>query len=204
MPAQPSPSRMEAFSDGVIAVIITIMVLEFKVPKADGLAGFRTLLPTLAVYVLSFSFTGIYWINHHHLVDRLKRVDALILWANLSLLFSLSLLPFFTSYMIDKHLDSFSVALYICSLLFSGLTFGLLQKSIDRHLRRSGHPYEPAELLLQSGEQRKSLVSVAMYLLALPLAFFRPWLALLDAAFVTLLWILPTFGASEGPPAPPA
>jgi uncharacterized membrane protein len=92
-----SPARLEAFSDGVIAVIITIMVLELKVPHQDGLAGLYAVLPTLAVYLLSFTFTGIYWINHHHLVHRTDEADSLILYANLAFLFTLSLLPFCTS-----------------------------------------------------------------------------------------------------------
>ncbi len=123
MPAQPSPSRLEAFSDGVIAVIITIMVLELKVPRDPGMAGFVTTIPTLAVYAQSFAFTGIYWVNHHHLIHRLKRVDHLILWTNLIFLFCLSLLPFFTNYLVEKHLDSFSVGLYAVSLLVTGVVF---------------------------------------------------------------------------------
>ena len=107
MADRPTPSRLESFSDGVIAVIITIMVLEFKVPAPDGMAGLRTILPTLAVYLLSFAFTAIYWVNHHHLVHRLKRVEPLILYANLTFLFCLSLLPFFTSYLLQKHISCF-------------------------------------------------------------------------------------------------
>jgi len=192
MPYEPSPSRLEAFSDGVIAVIITIMVLEFKVPKENGFAGLKTICPTLAVYLLSFTFTGIFWVNHHHLVDRLKRVDHLILWANLGFLFCLSLLPFFTNYMVEKRLDSFSVAVYAGLLFTTGVGFTLLQKAISRHLR---HVHaDPEELALQEAEVRKGKISEAMYLVAIGLAFVRPWLALTDAALVTVLWILPTLG----------
>ncbi len=200
-----STARLEAFSDGVIAVIITIMVLELKVPHENGIAGLRAIVTTLAVYALSFAFTGIYWINHHHLVDRLHRVDALILWANLGLLFSLSLLPFFTNYMIEKHLDSFSVALYIGSLMLTGLAFSLLQLAIGRHLRHSGHADEPAELQAQAAEQRKGFFSVAIYLASIPLAFVRPAFALAGAAIVTVIWILPGFGVRHihGPTVPP-
>jgi uncharacterized membrane protein len=194
MPAQPSPSRLEAFSDGVIAVIITIMVLDLKVPRETGMAGFATTLPTLAVYAQSFAFTGIYWVNHHHLVDRLKRVDNLILWTNLILLFSLSLLPFFTNYLIDKRMDSFSVALYASLLLVTGFSFTLLQWAIGRHLCRYKTADDPVEKQLQVAEQRKAYLSLAMYLLAVALAFWRPWVALVDAALVTVIWIIPTFG----------
>ena len=131
-----SPARLEAFSDGVIAVIITIMVLELKVPHEDGIAGIGSFLPTLLVYALSFSVTGVYWINHRHLIDciegRLDRIAESILYANLFLLFCLSLLPFFTAYVLAKHLDSFSVALYGASNIVSGLSFMILRLTILR------------------------------------------------------------------------
>jgi uncharacterized membrane protein len=116
MSKQPTPNRLEAFSDGVIAVIVTIMVLDLKVPHADGLAGFLAVLPSIAVYLLSFLLTGLYWINHHALIDRLKHVDALILWANLFFLFTLSLIPFFTNYLVEKGIRPFPVGLYAASL----------------------------------------------------------------------------------------
>ena len=194
MPHQPSPSRLEAFSDGVIAVIITIMVLEFKVPRGAGLAGFVTILPTLAVYALSFTFIGIYWINHHHMVDRLRRVDALILWMNLLFLFCISLLPFFTNYMVEKHLDPFSVALYAASLCVDGLGFTLLGSAIIRHLKLADKAYEAHEAAEQTAVQWKGMVSVAMYLVAIPLAFWQRYLAITVVALVTLIWIVPTFG----------
>ena len=198
MSAEPTPSRMEAFSDGVIAVIITIMVLELKVPREHGPAGFLTVLPTLGVYLLSFTFTGIYWVNHHHLIDRVKRVTPLILWLNLAFLFCLSLLPFFTSYLIDTHLDSFSVAIYIGSLLLTGVAFTTLQSRIGRHLNRSRQFESEEDARLQLAEQRKGILSVAIYVTAIPIAFFfRPVLALLLAAVVTLIWIIPTFGLTH-------
>jgi uncharacterized membrane protein len=200
MQAQPSPSRLEAFSDGVIAVIITVMVLELKVPSEPGLSGFVTTIPTIAVYGQSFAFTGIYWVNHHHLIDRLKRVDHLILWANLIFLFCLSLLPFFTSYLVEKHIDSFSAALYSVSLLVTGCSFTLLQKAITRHLRHSPTLDAPVEIHLQLAEQRKAFVSLAMYLTAVPLAFWHPYLALVTVAAVTVIWIIPTFGLKPHPP----
>ena len=196
MSFKPSPSRLESFSDGVIAVIITIMVLEFKVPQANGVAGLRSIMPTLTVYLLSFSFTGIYWVNHHHLVHRLKHVDSLILWANLGLLFFLSLLPFFTNYMMVKGLDSFSVALYVASLLVSGLSFMLLQKAISRHLRHTDHV--PAhELALHRAEEIKGKISLAVYAIAIGLAYIRPALALVATALMTVMWIVPTLGLEK-------
>ena len=120
-PEAPAPSRLESFSDGVIAVIITVMVLEFKLPQEPGAKAFiASVVPTLAVYLLSFTYTGIYWINHHHLVHRLKYVHAPILYANLFLLFCLSLLPFATSYVLSEKVNSFSVAVYAGELFLSG------------------------------------------------------------------------------------
>jgi uncharacterized membrane protein len=193
MSYQPSPSRLEAFSDGVIAVIITIMVLEFKVPARNGFAGLATIAPTLAVYLLSFTFTGIYWINHHHLIDRLKHVDHLILWTNLGLLFFLSLLPFFTNYMVVKGVDSFSTAVYAGLMLVTGLSFTALQRAVSRHIRRTDTA-DPLELELQAAEERKGWISLAMYAIAIGLAYVRPALSLLDAALVTVMWIVPTLG----------
>src|SRR5579864_8985890 len=133
-----TPARLEAFSDGVIAVIITIMVLELKIPHLDGLAGLRSILPTLCLYLISFAFVGIYWINHHHLVHRTDEADELILYANLGFLFCLSLLPFFTSYVLEKKMDSFSVAIYIGSMILTGFSFLLLRLAIARRLRQAG------------------------------------------------------------------
>lgn len=187
MSETPSTSRLEAFSDGVIAVIITIMVLELKVPHENGFPGLHAILPILLVYLLSFTFTAIYWINHHHLVDRIEHADPPILYTNLIFLFCLSLLPFFTSWVLEKHLDSFSVALYAVSLMATGLGFLLLRLAIDRRLRQQGEL--PRE---NTAEQRKHLASLALYLVAIPLAFRYPRLALADLAIVTLIWIIPT------------
>lgn len=185
-----STSRLEAFSDGVIAVIITIMVLELKVPAQRGAAGLLAILPTLVVYFISFSFTAIYWINHHHLVDRIEQTDQRVLYANLGFLFCLSLLPFFTSYVLEKESDSFSIALYAASMVVTGFSFLLLRLAIERRMRVAGtfHPVDAAV-------QRKHLVSLGLYGLAMPLAYFHPSLALGDIALVTLIWIVPTAGA---------
>lgn len=185
-----STSRLEAFSDGVIAVIITIMVLELKVPAQSGFAGLLSILPTLVVYFISFSFTAIYWINHHHLVHRIEQADQRILYANLSFLFCLSLLPFFTSYVLEKENDSFSIALYAASMVVTGLSFLLLRLAIERRLRVTG-AFQP----LDAAVQRKHLLSLAFYALAMPLAYFHPSLALADIALITVIWIVPTAGA---------
>jgi uncharacterized membrane protein len=184
-----SPARLEAFSDGVIAVIITIMVLELKVPHQDGVTGLRAVLPTLCVYGISFAFTGIYWINHHHLCHRTDEADELILYANLFFLFCLSLLPFFTSYALDKKLDSFSVALYASSMVVTGFSFMLLRLSIGRRLRLVG------KLETQdTSVQHKHWMSLLTYVIAIPLAFYHPHIALGLCASVTVIWITPTTG----------
>jgi uncharacterized membrane protein len=201
MPTQPTPARLEAFSDGVIAVIITIMVLDLHVPREGGWAGLRAIVPTLATYLLSFVFTGIYWINHGHLIDRLKQVNPAILWTNFALLFALSLLPFCTAYLIDKHFDSFSVALYAMSLLLPAFSFQLLSYSIGRHLK---HARADQELEQHRLEAWKGWVSFASYLAGALLAFPHPHLALALLASVTLIWIVPTFGThrAHGPRSP--
>jgi uncharacterized membrane protein len=187
-----STSRLEAFSDGVIAVIITIMVLELKVPSQAGFAGLRAVFPTLAVYFISFSFTAIYWVNHHHLVNRIDQTDRRTLYANLCFLFCLSLLPFFTSYVLEKDLDAFSIGLYAASMVVTGFGFLLLRMAIDRRLRLSG-----ALKQVDSAAQRKHLLSLFMYGIAIPLAHAHPWLALADIALVTVVWIVPTAGTKS-------
>ena len=191
MPAVASTSRLEAFSDGVIAVIITIMVLELKVPRENGLAGLRAVLPILLVYLLSFAFTAIYWINHHHLVSRIEDLTPQILYSNLGFLFALSLLPFFTSWVLEKNLDAFSVILYDTSLLITGLGFFLLRRSVDCHLKNQGKFKEES-----AAEQRKHLLSIGLYLLAIPLALVYPRLALAVMALVNVIWIIPTASTS--------
>jgi uncharacterized membrane protein len=185
----PTPARLEAFSDGVIAVIITIMVLELKVPHQEGLAGLYAVLPTLCLYLISFAFVGIYWINHHHLVHRTEEADDLILYANLGFLFCLSLLPFFTSYVLEKKMDSYSVAIYIASMVFTGFSFLLLRLAIARRLRHAGK-FDAEDKAVE----RKNWLSLFVYLVAIPLAFQNPRVSLGLVAFVTVIWITPTAG----------
>jgi uncharacterized membrane protein len=180
-------TRLEAFSDGVLAVIITIMVLELKVPHEDGLKGLISIAPTLFVYLLSFSFVGIYWINHHHLIRRLEQCDHRVLYANLSFLFSASLVPFFTAYVIEKGSDSFSVALYASWMIFTGFCFFLLRISVGRLLRLTGD-LRPED----TATQRKHIASLGLYIAATPLAHFHPYMALGVITLVTVIWIIPT------------
>jgi uncharacterized membrane protein len=184
-----TPARLEAFSDGVIAVIITIMVLELKVHHENGLAGLRAVLPTLCLYLISFAFTGVYWINHHHLVHRTEEADELVLYANLGFLFCLSLLPFFTSYVLEKKMDSFSVAIYVTSMILTGFSFLLLRLAIARRLRHAGK-FEAEDKAVE----RKNYLSLFVYLVAVPVAFQHPSLSLGLVAFVTIIWITPTAG----------
>jgi uncharacterized membrane protein len=194
-----TPARLEAFSDGVIAVIITIMVLELKVPHQDGVAGLRAVLPTMSLYLISFAFVGIYWINHHHLVHRTEEADERILYANLGFLFCLSLLPFFTSYVLEKKMDSFSVAVYIASMIVTGFSFLLLRLAIGRRLRHAGKL--EAE---DTAVERKNYLSLFVYLVAIPFAFQHPRLALGLVASVTVIWITPTTGIKPREEHPPA
>jgi len=187
-----SPSRLEAFSDGVIAVIITIMVLELKVPHADGLSGFREVLPTLSVYALSFAFVGIYCVNHHLLIHGIREASPRILWANLVWLFCLSLLPFFTLYVHDKHMDSFSVALYAASLTLTGFGFMLLRMTVNDRRRIEG-TFQHTDLAVQL----KHWGSLATYTLCVPLAYRYPQISLAIIGLVTLVWVLPTLGVER-------
>lgn len=189
----PTTARLEAFSDGVIAVIITIMVLELKVPRQDGVAGLYAIIPIILVYLLSFVFTGIYWINHQHLIDRVESADPLILYANLGFLFCLSLLPFLTSYVIEKKIDPFAVSLYAASMVVTGFSFLLLRLAVHRVLRRSGSLQHR-----DAAERGKHVASLALYLLAVPLAYFNPKLAMLVIALVTVVWILPSLAVPQG------
>lgn len=188
----PSTARLEAFSDGVMAVIITIMVLELKVPRQNGTAGLYAVVPILLIYLLSFAFTGIYWINHQHLIERIEAADRAVLYANLGFLFCLSLLPFFTAYVIEKNVGSLAVALYAVSMSITGFSFLLLRLAIHRQLRRSGTLERQ-----DTAERGKHLVSLALYLIAVPLAYVHPKLSLIIIALVTIIWVIPTLAISR-------
>ena len=187
MSTHASPARLEAFSDGVIAVIITIMVLELKVPMHDGLAGLMSVLPTIGLYALSFAFTGVYWVNHHHLVHRTDQADERTLYANLLFLFCLSLLPFFTAYVLDRKMDPFSVMLYVVSMILTGGSFFLLRLVIGRHLRETGQLQTADE-----AAERKHVISLVMYLVAVACSYRFPHASLGIVALVSVLWIIPS------------
>ncbi len=164
-------NRLEAFSDGVLAIIITIMVLELKVPHATELAELKPLLPVFLSYVLSFIYVGIYWNNHHHMFHSTRHVTGGILWANLHLLFWLSLFPFTTGWMGENHFAPTPTALYGLVLLMAAIAYYILQRTI---IRQQG----PNSLLAKAvGKDRKGKLSPVCYLAAIPLAFVSPWIA---------------------------
>jgi uncharacterized membrane protein len=177
--------RLEAFSDGVIAIIITIMVLELKVPHGTDAAALRPLLPVFLSYVLSFVNVGIYWSNHHHLLQAARNVDGRVLWANLLLLFWLSLVPFFTGWMGENHFASLPTALYGVVLLMAAYSYLVLQQAI---IAADG-PSSP--LAKAVGADRKGRVSRLLYLAAVAGAFVRPWIAWALYVAVALLWFVP-------------
>jgi uncharacterized membrane protein len=177
--------RLEAFSDGVLAIIITIMVLELKVPHGADLTALRPLIPIFLSYVLSFVYLGIYWNNHHHMLQATKQVTGLILWANLHLLFWLSLFPFVTAWVGDNHLAAVPTAIYGCVLLLAGVAYYLLQAAI---LRTEG----PDSLLATAvGADFKGKLSPISYAIAIPLAFVNPWIANGIYVAVALIWLVP-------------
>jgi uncharacterized membrane protein len=177
--------RLEAFTDGVIAIIITIMVLELRPPHGTTLADLRPLVPVLLSYVLSFVYLGIYWNNHHHMMHVTRRVNGAVLWANLLLLFWLSLVPFTTAWMGENHVAPAPTALYGAVLLLAGCSYLVLQRAI---LRVEG----PASTLAAAiGRDLKGKLSALGYALAIPLAFVREWLAWTLYIGVALMWLLP-------------
>jgi uncharacterized membrane protein len=180
-----SKSRMEAFSDAVLAIIITIMVLEIKVPHGAELAALRPLIPVFLSYALSFLYLGIYWSNHHHMLYVTHRVNGAILWANLHLLFWLSLVPFVTGWMGESHLGPGPTAVYGVILLLAAIAYLLLQHAI---LRQEG---PDSTLAVAVGRDRKGKISPLLYAIAIPVAFLHPWMA--GALYVVgaLMWLVP-------------
>ena len=179
-------TRLEAFSDGVLAIVLTIMVLELRAPHETTLAGLRPLLPVFGSYVLSFAFVGIYWNNHHHLLYVTERVDGRVLWANLHLLFWLSLIPFATAWMGENGFASVPVALYGAVLLMCGIAFMLLVRAIV------AMPHANREIEAAAGAGGKRWLSIAAYALAVPLALFvHP--AAAGALYVAVagMWFVP-------------
>ena len=187
-------SRLEAFSDGVIAVIVTIMVLELHVPQENGWAGFVPVLPRIAIYVLSFGMVGIYWINHHELLRRSETINYNVLWANLVFLLGLSFVPFATDYVSEKHFDGFSALLYDVAMIVAGATFFGLRHAVMRMQQLRGDLDREHKV-----EAQKHLLSLAIYLVAIPLAFRYPLLSFGLNTLVTLLWIVPELGIRRPP-----
>src|SRR4051794_12294883 len=178
-------TRLEAFSDGVIAILITIMVLELRVPHGADWAALSPLVPVFLTYVLSFVFLGIYWNNHHHMFHAVDRINGAILWANLHLLFWLSLVPFVTGWMGENEFARVPTALYGIVLLCSALAYTILVRTI---LAYEGPHSKLAQAI---GKDRKSYVSLALYISAVPIAFVNQVIA--DAIYVTvaLIWLVP-------------
>lgn len=180
-----SKSRLEAFSDGVIAVIITIMVLELKIPHGANLESIKPLLPTLTCYILSFVFVAIYWNNHHHMLHATKEVSGKILWANFHLLFWLSLLPFVTGWMGENHFSSIPVAAYGVVSFMSGLAYYILAHSLVAHHGKD------SVLAKAIGRDYKGKISVIIYAIAILLAFVAPVISVSMYVIVAGMWLIP-------------
>ena len=177
--------RLEGFSDGVIAIIITIMVLELQVPHGTDLAALRPLIPVFVSYVLSFVYVGIYWNNHHHMLHAAGKVNGHILWANLHLLFWLSLVPFVTGWMGENHFAALPVALYGVVLLMASIAYYILARLLAV-LHGKG-----SKLAIALGSDIKGLSSSAIYVIAIPLSFVNPWIAFSGYVLVAVMWFIP-------------
>jgi len=184
-------SRLEAFSDGVIAIIITIMVLELKVPHHDGphpaddIQSLIPLIPVFLSYVLSFIYVGIYWNNHHHMIYTVDTINGKVLWANLNLLFWLSLIPFVTAWMGESHFTKWPVIVYGVILLANSVSYGILARLLIKH---SGKHSAIAEAI---GKDRKGVISTLIYIVAMVTAFFCSWVGLALYWVVAVIWFIP-------------
>ncbi len=177
--------RMEAFSDGVVAILITIMILELHPPAGSDWASLVPIVPSVLTYVLSFVFLGIYWSNHHHMLQATDRINGAILWANLHLLFWLSLIPFVTAWMGRNYEASLPTALYGAVLIMCALAYTILQSAIIREEGRD------SRLAIAVGKDRKGIASLLLYASAIPLAFLHPWYADTLYMIVALTWLVP-------------
>ena len=180
-----SKVRLEAFSDGVVAILITILVLELRIPHGAGWSALRPLLPVFLTYVLSFIYLAIYWNNHHHMLQATERINGKILWANTHLLFWLSLVPFVTGWMGENHFAPIPTAAYGMVLLAAAIAYTILLNCILAEQR----PDSP--LAIAVGKDRKGKISVLLYAVAIPLAFVNQWIADLLYVTVALIWLVP-------------
>jgi uncharacterized membrane protein len=177
--------RLEAFSDGVIAIIITIMVLELKVPHSAELHALIPMLPTLFCYVLSFIYVGIYWNNHHHMIYLVDKIDGKVLWANLNLLFWLSLVPFVTAWTGENHFAQWPVIFYGIVLAMNGASYNLLARLL---IKRSG---KDSVLAQAFGQDWKSMSSVLIYIAGIAVAFYNPLISIFLYIIVAMMWFIP-------------
>ena len=180
-----SKGRLEAFSDGVIAIIITIMVLELKVPHGDTLASLKPLLPIFISYVLSFVYVAIYWNNHHHLMHITQHVNGRVLWANVHLLFWLSIIPFVTGWMGENHFSTWPVALYGMVLIMTGTAYTIL----TMELKRLHGPHSTIAKAI--GQDKKGKISVLLYVVGIAICFFNNWLGFACYILVASIWFIP-------------
>ena len=177
--------RLEAFSDGVLAIVITVMVLEMKVPHGTDLQALTQVLPVFLSYVLSFLYLGIYWNNHHHLFQAVKQINGAVLWANLHLLFWLSLFPFVTGWMGENHFATWTVALYGVALIMAATAYFILVRVL-----LAGHAADSV-LARAIGSDFKGRVSVVIYAVGIALAFANSWLGLVAYMLVAIIWLIP-------------
>src|SRR5207248_4709791 len=179
-------ARLEAFTDGVVAIIITIMVLEIRVPHGSDLAALQADLPVLSAYILSYVNVGIFWNNHHHMLHVSERVNGKVLWANLALLFWLSLVPFVIRWIDDTGFTALPTAAYGIVLTGAAVSYRILQQQLIAYNGRASRL-----ALALGGSDRKGKLSLALYLAAVALAFMRPWIAIVLYVAVALLWLVP-------------
>ena len=177
--------RLETFSDGVLAIIITIMVLELKVPEGDDLNSLKPLFPVFASYFLSFVYIGIYWNNHHHMLHAAQHINGKVMWANMHLLFWLSMVPFATGWMGEHQFPRWPVALYGVVLFMAGVAYYILaQTLVSLHGKNS-------TLAIAIGKDRKGMISIIVYFIAILISFQNPWISLALYAVVAAMWIIP-------------
>jgi uncharacterized membrane protein len=183
---QPEVGRVEAFSDGVIAIIITIMVLELHAPEQPGVGHLIRLWPVFLAYIISFPYVGVYWVNHHRLFSHAKIVTNALVWYNLGLLFGLSLIPFSTAYLGEQHFSRDATIVYLLSMIFPAMFYVPLQ-----HIIRQTGVRGSAAATYHTQTTRKGVVAVAIYIIGLALTFVAPWCGIAAAAIVAILWFLP-------------